>query len=739
MSISQTLYVDASADAPSVVTDADIAAATAAGAIAGEITGREAGAEAGAIAGANAASVSGAAAGSTAGAAAGTAAGNAAGTAAGAISGAAAGTASGAVAGAAAAATKEPLLGFVPTKTSGGPSPTNTRPSSVIYVDTRGVDSLPGAYAFGEYHEFKATSDIGLPGLSGYVDLVTRHSWTGGGAVGVTSQTGYNKRSGQIFTRTGVYPDNTVWGPWYEMWTAQTFDPTTKADVAAVSLATLSVAALRARTGTRPPFVRLVSGTADNGGLFEWVAASTTTDDGALYIKETAVATGRWHRVIQDRTVLVDWFGAVPNSSGTDSAAAINAAELAAAAIGATVRFKEGVDYYFKAALLGNRDRLSWRGYNTRLIYNGASTTIDLVTIGNDATSKFGAVVTGLAICSLTTMTAGNALRTPLLSRSIFRLDNIQGQDFYQTNGNKLYNGIYADRVDCVEFWANACIAQNKGFTVRGALSTGPKADCWVNIGKIGWCAVGIHVGGAFGGLFLTPQTTLILNGINMRVDRLLTAETNREIFATGTIFDVSTNASEANIVLDDPGSVLYTFSGVWIASAAGKGLWIKQHGGKLAMAGCRVFNNAGDGFRSDVGATSIVAATGTQIHDNGGYGINFTVAGHSLTQTGTTYGGNVSGDVNDTARNAAGPATLVQELFGVANGSGSLTIAHGDANLPNKLLELNAYYQSSTGVAKPLVMLHMDGTNLVFVTDAAAASKACRVYLRQRLSSRWA
>ncbi len=505
----------------------------------------------------------------------------------------------------------------------------------------------------------------------------------------------------------------------------------------ATSIAT--VAALRARTGVRAPFVRLLSGAADNGGLFEWIAASTTTDDGALYIKETAVATGRWHRVIQDRSVLVDWFGAVPNSSGTDNAAAINAAEAAAALLGGTVRFKEGVDYYFKAALVGNRDRLSWRGYNTRLIYNGVSTTIDLVTIGNDSTSKFGAVVMGLAICSLTTMTAGYALRTPLLARSVFHLDNIQGQDFYQANGNKLYNGIYADRVDCVEFWANACIAQNKGVTVRGAVGSGPKADCWVNIGKIGWCAIGLHCGGAFGGLFLGPQTTFIINGINMLVDQTLSAETNREIFATGTIFDVSTNASEANIVLNDAGSVLYTFTGVWIASSSGKGVWIKQHSGKLAMAGIRIFNCTSDAFRSDVGGASLVVCSGAQIHDNGGYGFNMTVASHNLTQTGTSFGANVSGDVNDTYKNVIGPPTGVVEYFGVADGTGQLTISHGDSDLPNKLIEVQGFYENGTGVAKPLVMQHIDGGSLVFVTEAPAAGLRCRVYIRYRLSGRWA
>lgn len=111
-------------------------------------------------------------------------------------------------------------------------------------------------------------------------------------------------------------------------WTPQT-DPTVRGDLAApdglkMLGACESIAQLKGIAGsTEGQLIRVkayATGTGIGGGLFQWDADSTRTDDGGTVIAVTGVTTGRWLRLYMgDRTPQM--FGAMMNGIDDDTAA----------------------------------------------------------------------------------------------------------------------------------------------------------------------------------------------------------------------------------------------------------------------------------------------------------------------------------------------------------------------------------------------------------------------------------
>ena len=352
-------------------------------------------------------------------------------------------------------------------------------------------------------------------------------------------------------------------------------------------------------------------------------------------------------------------YGAVPNDISFDNAAAINAAEAAAEAAGVAVRFREGADYYFKSTIGGARDRLVWQGNRTRLIYNGASTTINLVELGDGTNIYVEQEIEGLEICSRTVMTAGAAVWAPKVARSNHRFDNIQGQDFGEEmvaagiaadfHGVTLHGGYFADAVDNVRLWADAINAREYGWRVVGRAGS-PQADFWPFVGKVSWAKIGGHVAGGFGGVYIGQNTTFIHNRVNLQVDRSVVNEPNREVFAKGTTFDVAEGnnlTTDANIVIDDVSNVRIDFVGCWISAGQSHGVWVKKHQGVMTFVGNRVIQMVGDGFRTDQAGSSFTLMVGNQITNNGGWGINGRVNNHSLSIGDNKLFSNAAGDIN--------------------------------------------------------------------------------------------
>lgn len=363
----------------------------------------------------------------------------------------------------------------------------------------------------------------------------------------------------------------------------------------------------------------------------------------------------------------VELYGATANDIAVDNTMAINAAETAAALTGVSVIFREGANYYFQGTLRGARDRLTWTGNRTRLIYNGASTTRDLIVFGNEATIGGGSpsyyrelTVMGIELCSRTVMTAGWAVRTPGCVRSNFGIV-VQPQDFCEEmvnagigtarNGVCTWQGIWSQFTDNNRYRGDSLNAYTICFAWNGrsdAAGGGPKADNWLLYGKIsqGRSAPttdnypAVLMGGGAGGLYLTPDTTYIGNCVNLRVDQSLTAEANRELFCTGSIFDVALGVNNYNVEVLDPGGVLINAAPVWISAGQGGGLLIGAgSSGQLVGSALRIRGHQKHGL-TILSPNFFINVAALQVHNNGlaadvstpYWGVNGAVANYSLT-----------------------------------------------------------------------------------------------------------
>jgi hypothetical protein len=282
--------------------------------------------------------------------------------------------------------------------------------------------------------------------------------------------------------------------------------------------------------------------------------------------------------------------------------------------------------------------------------YTGASTTADIITVGNSSTQSARVRIGAIYIDSNTTMTGGAAahLRNLIQSEIDF---SVAGQSRYGAAGNLLYHGVWWDALDNCVWGGREIVAQQDGLRVNGTVGVGAKADLTIREGgKITLCAVGIHCGGGFGGLYIN-QVNAIGNGTNFLVDTALAAEGNREIFVgAACAFDSSTST---NVVLADTltnGSAWFAFEGVWIASAAAgvDNVSIATgHNGIVQFIGGTIYNAGRDGIRNN-STTATILVDGTTIRNNAGYGINNAVVNANIIVRNAWYVANVSGATND-------------------------------------------------------------------------------------------
>jgi len=311
--------------------------------------------------------------------------------------------------------------------------------------------------------------------------------------------------------------------------------------------------------------------------------------------------------------------------------------------------------------------------YNSVLVYNGLNTTVDLITIGDGTNQYRGIFFDNWRITAGTVMTAGTAIRLRRVVRSSIHEFIVDGQD---GTGN-LWNGIWFDQVDNVDFTHFEARGQNDAIRVHG-VNGQPQADLFLSDCKITKSGVGIHMGGGFGGLSVV-QCDIINNARNVLIDVALQATNNREAFfgsgvSIDTTLTVGAFPASFGIEINDTLSTILSvakFEGVWLASATshcmqidtGVNMTVLFNGGRLYN--CGVGAGTVDGIRNNSTGVTL-KVDGTQISSNTGWGVNNTVSNTTTWVVNPIFSSNGSGNT-----------TGVAALF-VPNASGSYTIAGG-------------------------------------------------------------
>ncbi|GJE45640.1 hypothetical protein AEGHOMDF_4840 [Methylobacterium soli] len=278
----------------------------------------------------------------------------------------------------------------------------------------------------------------------------------------------------------------------------------------------------------------------------------------------------------------------------------------------------------FAEPLLILSDRIAITGdgpYQTIFVYTGTSETVDLITIGDGIRPIKNLSLRDFRVTSSTRMKDGSAIHAKQLVRSMLESLVVDGQD---GNGN-LWNGIWFDGVDQVVYRSMEARAQADAVRVNGIAGKGnPKADLFLQSGKISFSDVGLRVGGAFGGLY-ADALNIIANGRGVVIDNSLADEANRELFF-GPLVAIDSTKRGAAVTLEDAkaGPASWTqFTGSWVASEATDGVLVAQGvRSTLVVQGGSIFNFKRDGIRNESQNASVFVSQ-TIFRFNKGRGIN--------------------------------------------------------------------------------------------------------------------
>lgn len=370
-------------------------------------------------------------------------------------------------------------------------------------------------------------------------------------------------------------------------------------------------------------------------------------------------------------------------------------------------------------------------------LYDGASTTTDIWTMGDGVANLINIKLEGFKLKSNVTMTSGIGLHLRRVCRSFLFDVIIDGQD---GNGN-LWHGIRFNSLDNVFYNRFEVRAQKDGIQVNGVAGSGPKADLHITDYKIASCDVGMRVGGAFGGLY-TGSGTFAVCGDSVIIDTTLVSEINREVFFSDQLaIDASTRC---NVIIDQAlaGQLYVNFpSGMWVASSASHGIWIKNANGAKININAYIYNCGGDGVRiDDANAFVTINSFFNTIPNAGTYAINETVATTRVVLGSENRFLNCPNPFNYTSNRAAfkspfpigvqtGRAIYWDTYNGTLDGSGNISFAHGKGSgYSAKVIAVFASAKSTGGAWYPLVTNFIDGSNISITGSVPFASRPYNV-----------
>jgi hypothetical protein len=261
----------------------------------------------------------------------------------------------------------------------------------------------------------------------------------------------------------------------------------------------------------------------------------------------------------------------------------------------------------------------------SKLVYTGDDARSDLVVLpGLDGKLARSWTFAGFAIDSRTRMSEGAAFHLRNVTHTSVRDIRTAGQ----VGSRNLWNGMWFDKVDQVAVDVYDSTARNDGVRVNGSTDpAGPRSDLYLSKGKISESGVGLHVGGAFGGL-MVDMSDIEANDVNLLVDSKLAPGENRELtFGPTAAFDSA--RSGPNVDIDDPRmgtSGMVRFSGTWSASSKTENVRIRAgFQGIFRWEGGDCFNAARDCIRID-SPTARVLMNAVLIRNNRHFGVNLTV-----------------------------------------------------------------------------------------------------------------
>lgn len=483
------------------------------------------------------------------------------------------------------------------------------------------------------------------------------------------------------------------------------------------------------------------------GGLFSWSELSVAEDDGYTIIRPDDVAplsAGRWVlgnggsvwrqsgtgtsvRSIADKLrerITPQDFGAIGDGVADDTVAL--QAWLNRAGQGTELVGQAGV-YRITGPLtapLVDFGCIRGAGMGSMfIIYDGASTNIDAMTIGNGTAVLKGWNVSGITFDSTVDMAGGCALRIRQVKNGS-RFKEIGCGEIGVTP--KLYNGIWFDNTNVTFFDDFDIMVKNNGIECSGKAGTDEGSDLFLGNGFILSGGPQVHCSGGFGGLNLTGKLLGYGGEVNLLIDESRVARGNREIFLSSAYTQDAAN--EAFIRINVPSNNLLIKSDAWLSGAgffSGTGVGIdiiSMPNGRFSINSGHIKNCKSHGIKVADATTEILIGDTTFITDNLGYGVFATVPTNNVRVYGRVEY-NPGGNINANVRGYA-----VESVSGVtAGGSGGVFSAGIETIQQGSRLTIKGFVTcdtlgSSSGAVQIPISRPLRGNDVGFAVNQSTA-----------------
>jgi len=381
---------------------------------------------------------------------------------------------------------------------------------------------------------------------------------------------------------------------------------------------------------------------------------STGEGGGTKFLREDGDGTSSWQTV---QTVSSYVFDVEDYGAGTGESAATNTTAFQAA-IDAAEAVNGGV------VLVGNGTydlggKLTIDSDNVTIIGQGwGATILDWQSDLSDDLIHFNTVNGGGVKKLSINSTGGNQSAGAAIHVYHSAKVNIKEVDFSVLEGaaaGALYNGIWFEEIDTSFMDTFIMSVSQNGIQINGEagfVGGEPKAEMRISNGRVMNCGgIGIKVGGAMGGVYLT-NLDVIGNSWGLFQDNSLEAETNREILVINCSFDGNDNSGYIHASAMPNGYV--GFTGTWFASNKAFGIQIDSTGATdnvaIVISGGTIFNhldNSGANADGNAFCDGIyvgngypyISISGTSFRLNDGAAINNAAAsGRIYISSGTSF-----------------------------------------------------------------------------------------------------